>query len=191
MMEEENLRTASALSDGFREFLRRFKDESGFKYVDRIVNCIKANEVIDIEHEDLTKEINDSFKNLKKPELRYTIYRAVKEIFENDEGVSRTDTVVEKDRIQIRFNGEVFGNPKNEIENDVKQSENNEDDLFKKIGDDIINEIPIRTLRDTEQSYFYKNGVFVEGADVLIKEKCEKTQEKCFFKWFIRNNNPS
>jgi len=117
----ENLKTPSALSDEFKKFLNQFKDKDGsFKYVDIISSHIKTKQVIEINPNDFTKEIKDSFKNLTEHEKRNTIYRAVKEIFSNDEGVSRTASAIREDRIQIKFNDKVFGNEGKKIKDDIE-----------------------------------------------------------------------
>jgi len=119
MMEEtkdENWKTKSRLSDDFKEFLRLFKDESGFKYVDRIVNCIKTNQTIEINDKDLTKKIDDLFTNLTERETKKIVSRVVREIFQNDVGYSITRNAVKEDRIKIKFKGMIFGKTRTEIE---------------------------------------------------------------------------
>jgi len=125
--------TDSALSDKFKEFLNQFKDEKGFKYVEMIANCIKTNKTIQINEKDFTKEVNDLFEGQTIITIQKAIYRAVKEIFANDEGVSRTGIAVKEDRIKIKYKKIVFGNPnpKNkESEKEIKDERHDSKKLF-------------------------------------------------------------
>jgi len=127
------LKTDSRLSDEFKGYLNQFKDENGsFKYVEMIVNCIKNNQTIEINDKDFTKEINDSLSNLTIDNIKKIIYRAVKEIFQNDVGYSVTQSLVKEDRIKIKYKKEVFGNPitKNESKKETKDERHDSKKLF-------------------------------------------------------------
>ncbi len=179
--------TDSALSDKFKEFLMQFKDEKGFKYVEMIANCIKTNQTIQINEKDFTKEVNDLFEGQTIITIQKAIYRAVKEIFANDEGVSRTSVAVKEDRIKIKYKKIIFGRLiKNENDDDeVKFNVNRGGKSFKVtvLEHPITSLRPITLLRD-ETKYIL---VYLP---VREKEISEKTTEPNFFNkaFFVINN---
>jgi len=183
------LKSDSALSDQFKEFLNLFKDEKGsYKYVEMIVNCIKNNQTIEINENDFTNEINDSLSDLKKPNIQKIIYRAVKEIFQNDVGHTMTQSVVKDDRIKIKYKKEIFRNPRNKIEDDA----DNEFRINKKGKTFKISvlEHPIITLRPIT---ILEDGIkyILVYLPVRQKEIAEKATESSFLnKAFFVIHNP-
>ena len=74
--------TDSAMSDLFKLFFIRFKNNSEYEYVNLIDSNIIQSKVIEIDYNDFTDEVKIMVDSESKEKIHTALYRAIGEIFQ-------------------------------------------------------------------------------------------------------------
>jgi len=118
--------TDSAMSDHFKEFLTRFKDDTGhYKYQDTIDADIFLDKIIEIDWDDFTNETKSIFENRPLNDVWRALHRAIVEFHQIKVG-SMVDVANRENRIKFsilnnnKFVGRIFDNSYDLTENEQK-----------------------------------------------------------------------
>jgi|APSaa5957512535_1039671.scaffolds.fasta_scaffold10552_5 hypothetical protein len=110
--------TDSALSDRFRIFLNRFKEDGIYKYVNLIDTQIIQSRIVIIDYNNFTDELKSIFADEPKQRNLIALYRAIGEVFQTRFQSEHLDYLKHEDLIKFRiqnnskYDSEIFSNPK-------------------------------------------------------------------------------
>jgi len=61
----------------------------------------------------------------------------------------------------------------------LELKENVDNASLEEVAHQIMNDVSFKTFRDTQEIFYYNNGVYIPGGDTVIKEKCQKRISNC------------
>lgn len=184
---EKTIYTESAMSDRFKNFFNSFKNEDGeYQYVNSIDSLIQTNNIVKIDYNNLTKELQGISDKYIKPKVHIAIYRAIGEIFAGRFGRREFEIFKADDFIKFnfenskRFNDEIFGDPY------LIYWDNQGDGLFE--GDEKIDNVSKQlqiensffTLKQSDEILLYNGKVYDNiQAEAMIKSRTESLIPQC------------
>lgn len=119
-IEQKKTYTDSAISDLFRDFFNSYKNNNSYKYVDLIDAIIVSNSPFEIDHDDLTEELQDIIKNNEPNRIHNAVYRAIVDVLRTRLG-SSVNGLKEENLIKFtitnydNFKDKIFERPDIEI----------------------------------------------------------------------------
>lgn len=169
------------MSDLLRQFFGRYKENDAYKYVDLIDSHIIQSKIIEIDYHDFPDEIKIMLQNQPKERIHIAIYRAIAEVFQIRHGSENLESIKQDDSIKFKVNNfefleyQIYSNP-NLVHSEFETR------LIKTVDeacDYLLGKYFFKTLQDTKEILYYKNGAYVEGGETIIGLECEKIFNDC------------
>ncbi|MBL7014801.1 MAG: hypothetical protein ISR79_00375 [Nitrosopumilus sp.] len=171
--------TDSALSDLFKRFFNRYKENNDFKYVGLIDSKIIQSKIIEIDYNDFNDEIKVMLEKEPKDRIHFALYRAIGEVFQIRHGSAELTERKQENAIQFELiNSDLFdkvcSNP------NLVHYENYDEDKIDKVADLLQKRNKFVTLRNTEEILLYNGKIYDNlQAETLIKEQTEILIPNC------------
>lgn len=178
--------TDSAISDLFKQFFNRYKENNQFKYVDLIDSKIIESQLIEIDYNDFNEQIKDVLENEPKERIHYAIYRAIGEIFQIRHGSSDLDSMKREDQIKFKIinsnvlDSKICSNPNLFHYNNYDSAKFEGDEKIDNVADELQKRFKFVTLRKTKEVLLYNGKIYDDlQAESIIKEETEKLIPNC------------
>lgn len=187
-IQEEKTYTESALSDLFGNFLKQFKnkDTHTYSYLDNVDKLITTNHIVEIDYNDLTKELQEICKTIIPAKIHIAIYRAISEVFQSRFGGTELEIFKRNNFIKFKINNiEKF---KDKIFEDPSLLYWDNDDDGKFAGEHKINNVAIQlqientfvTIRESDEILMYTGKIYDQiEAKSRIKTHTEQLIPDC------------
>jgi P4 family phage/plasmid primase-like protien len=178
--------TDSALSDLFKQFFNRFKENNNFKYVGLIDLMVIQSKIIEIDYNDFNDEVKAMLEKEPKEKIHFALYRAIGEVFQIRHGSAELGERKQENAIQFRLNNsnlfddKVCSNPNLVHYENYNEDDFNDEDKIDKVADLLQKRNKFVTLRNTEEILLYNGKIYDNlQAETLIKEETEKLIPNC------------
>ncbi len=178
--------TDSALSDLFKQFFNRYKENNNFKYVGLIDLMVIQSKIIEIDYNDFNDEIKAMLGREPRDRIHFALYRAIGEVFQVRHGNTELDNRKQENAIQFRLNNSdlfddrVCSNPNLVHYENYNEDDFQDEDKIDKVADLLQKRNKFVTLRNTEEILLYNGKIYDNlQAESLIKEQTEILIPNC------------
>ncbi len=178
--------TDSALSDLFKQFFNRYKENNNFKYVGLIDLMVIQSKIIEIDYNDFNDEVKTMLEGQSKERIHFALYRAIGEVFQVRHGNTELDNRKQENAIQFRLNNSdlfedrVCSNPNLVHYENYNEDDFQDEDKIDKVADLLQKRNKFVTLRNTEEILLFNGKIYDNlQAETLIKEQTEILIPNC------------
>ncbi len=177
--------TDSAISDLFKQFFNRYKENNAYKYVNLIDLQVIQSKIIEIDYNDFNDEIKAMLEKEPKDRIHFALYRTIGEIFQVRYGSVELEERKQENAIQFKLiNSDLFdnvcSNPNLVHYENYNEDDFKDEDKIDKVANVLQKRNKFVTLRNTEEILLYNGKIYDHlQAETLIKEQTEILIPNC------------